>query len=96
MFVITFLSLSVQLKRVFHREAVLVEYSELLKTSAEAALTLPNGETLVHIPDDLELLPQHYTVWTFHPLNPWIHRVDGFLHAFAETGLIFHWKEQPR
>ena len=62
-----------------------------LDVSLRVSFTLPNGERLLRVVDDI--LPAHlklrwYMTWQFHPMNPWLERFDRCYHSAVDSGLM--------
>ena len=71
----------------YERNSVMVQWIPAVDKSVMLGFTLPNGETLVHVSPDLGLHPLFYTVWAYHPLNPWFDRFNAFIHLYNENGI---------
>ncbi len=81
-----------QMKAVYERKMVFVQYHPILRKMVNIGFTMPNGEKLIHIVDDLGVFPGTYYVWAFHPLDPWLaSSFDPFLYALREAGLSSKW-----
>ncbi len=68
-------------------------------TTLAAGFTLQNGEELVHssLLFSLDKAARIYDGWAFHPLNPWLDRIDSFLFNFREMGLENEvWEKRAR
>ncbi len=82
------------MKSVYRGESIMVLWSGQMTKMAEVAFTLPNGKRLVHIPPKLGLDVGSLVYWVFHPLDPWLGRMDAYLYTFKESGLTSHWDKK--
>ena len=87
-----------QMKNVYERESVMVNWKPYIMMFMKAGFTLPDGKQLMHTAYDLGLGLQQpqYAVWPFHPFNPWIKRFAPLLLRMDEGSIIFETRRIAR
>ncbi len=76
-----------------------MDWPAVIFTTLAAGFTLQNGEKLVHssLLFNVDERARMYDGWAFHPLNPWLERLEPFLFNFIEMGLQSEaWQERAR